>query len=362
MTSQEDGYVVNFLPMTKRLSEIIKAAGQPTMQSGVLKPSKDSPTHDLIDFMLARTQEMQQEYIRIQKRVTEDPGTAGDQGEENWASLPRSWLPPTFRVVTKGRILSHEGTASPQVDVLVLHPTYPNHLIDKKLYLAGGVVAAFECKITLKTHHIRDAVANSVAIKKRALSMRGSPYRDLHSSIIFGLLAHSHERKTGGLPPLLKLYEVLYEEDLKQIEHPRHTLDVICVADQGFWNAVKYIHTPHTMGTEFDQSELSRMFERNGVCATGLHLHSQEDNNQIAGFTPIGAMLTELIIKIAWQNPDVRRIADYFRNSRVSGSGIGIMRAWPLTVFSDDIREDIMAGSKLRRSLPMEWDEWSAHF
>ena len=50
-------------------------------------------THDLYDFMQQISNEMAAEYDRIQKRATEDPGTAGDQGEENWAELLRGWLP-----------------------------------------------------------------------------------------------------------------------------------------------------------------------------------------------------------------------------------------------------------------------------
>ena len=88
-----------------------------------LKIKTDS--HDLDDFMLAAADEMASEYESFQKRVKEDPGTAGDQGEENWATLLREWLPSTYHVVTKGRILSHQGVASPQIDVLVLHSTYP---------------------------------------------------------------------------------------------------------------------------------------------------------------------------------------------------------------------------------------------
>ena len=107
-------------------------------------------THDLVNFMQALTREMDAEYQRIQKRASEDPGTAGDQGEENWAEVLRLWLPPTYQVVTKGRIISQQDTPpSPQVDVLVLKPTYPKGLLNKKLYLAAGVEAAFECKITL---------------------------------------------------------------------------------------------------------------------------------------------------------------------------------------------------------------------
>jgi hypothetical protein len=71
-----------------------------------------------------------------------------------------------YRVVTKGRILSHEGAAGPQVDVLVLHPNYPPFLVNKKLYLASGVLAAFECKLTLKAEHITKATQNSAAVKR----------------------------------------------------------------------------------------------------------------------------------------------------------------------------------------------------
>ena len=107
-------------------------------------------THDLHDFMRQISAEMSAEYNRIQKRATEDPGNAGDQGEQNWAELLRDWLPRNYEVVTRGRIISQEGATSPQIDVLVLDGTYPKKLLNNKLYLAVGVAAAFECKVTLK--------------------------------------------------------------------------------------------------------------------------------------------------------------------------------------------------------------------
>ena len=67
--------------------------------------------HDIHDFFNSSQQVIAREYARIRKRANEDPGTAGDQGEENWATLLRGWLPPYFHVVTKGRILT---TAIPQ--------------------------------------------------------------------------------------------------------------------------------------------------------------------------------------------------------------------------------------------------------
>ena len=54
-----------------------------------------------------------QEYVRIQKRATEAPGTARGQGQGNWATLFREWLPRYFHVVNKGSILTDSGYASP---------------------------------------------------------------------------------------------------------------------------------------------------------------------------------------------------------------------------------------------------------
>ena len=108
--------------------------------------------HDLYDFMLQAQHRVSMEYDRISKRAAEDSGTAGDQGEEIWATLLRDWLPINYTVVTKGRIIGHDGVPSGQVDVIVLKGTYPKGLIDKneKMYLAAGVAAAFECKNTLR--------------------------------------------------------------------------------------------------------------------------------------------------------------------------------------------------------------------
>ena len=66
--------------------------------------NENKKSNDLHDFMVSATHEMQSEYERIQKSSKEDPGTAGDQGEENWAALFRDWLPPNYHIVTKGRM------------------------------------------------------------------------------------------------------------------------------------------------------------------------------------------------------------------------------------------------------------------
>jgi hypothetical protein len=71
------------------------------------------PPHELEEFLHQDQAEIAAEYERIFRRSTEDPGTAGDEGEENWAALFRSWLPDTYQVVTKGRIVFPDKTATP---------------------------------------------------------------------------------------------------------------------------------------------------------------------------------------------------------------------------------------------------------
>lgn len=119
------------------------------------------PPHELEHFMNDISLELKREYQRIKNRSSEDPGTAGDEAEENWAGLLRNWLPSTYTIVTKGRLISETGETSPQFDILILNPSYPKALINKKVYLAGGVCAVFECKLTLRSSDLNKTFENA---------------------------------------------------------------------------------------------------------------------------------------------------------------------------------------------------------
>ncbi len=317
----------------------------------------NAKSNDLIDYMQSITEEMAREYDRIQKRATEDAGTAGDEGEENWADLFREWLPPTYQIVTKGRILSHEGFASRQIDVLVLRPTYPKKLLNKKTYLAGGVLAAFECKLTLKAEHIRQAVKNAVEIRNIIPRRVGTPYKELYSPIIYGLLAHSHSWKGNKSTPLENIENKLYISDQELIKHPREMLDILCVADLSTWNSWKYnnirpnpalLHpslretvwtSPHIM-----TSYICRTFDR---------------KDQLPSFTPVGAMTSKLLKKLAWEDPNIRQIAEYFNLTNIDGLGNGHTRSWEISTFSDLVRN-----KQVPTDYPnnRDWNEWGTYF
>ena len=298
---------------------------------------------DLSDFMLSATRKMAEDYDRIQKRASEDPGTAGDQGENNWAALLKGWLPHTFHIVTKGRILSHNGIASPQVDILVLQPEYPKHLLDEKLYLAGGVLAAFECKVTLKSNHIEKFVKNSVEIKRNLPTLKGSPYKELQSTIIYGLLAHSHIWQSDNSKPISNIEGHLWEADENNVIHPIQMPDLLCVANLGYWTATKSTFLgPHT--TNYWSEQISSQYGVNGSATSGYMRYSQETNIRNKGFSPIGAMITDLLTKLTWRIPSLKSIAQYFHQSSLMSSGEGFVRTWESSIYSEEIRRRIEYG------------------
>lgn len=314
-------------------------------------------SHDLYDFMSEISNDMAYEYKRIQKRATEDPGTAGDQGEENWATLLRDWLPATYEVVTKGRIISHEGKMSPQIDILVLKDSYPRKLLDKKVYLAAGVAAAFECKVTLIASHIKEAIENCVKVKSLFRPRAGTPYKELHSPIVYGLLAHSHSWKGEQSRPTENIEAKLINEDENHVDHPRKILDLLCVADLASWSSS--IMTFVGPGQIPDWSQMAPIYGPNGSATTAYIGHSSSNDNQVEHFTPVGVLIAYLSQKLAWEHPEYRSLADYYRVTNISGSGKGSMRKWDANIYSDKIRARVQRG---QLSNGASWNEWSVHF
>ena len=281
-------------------------------------------SHDLTYFMRQATTEMATEYQRIRMRTRADPGTAGDEGEENWAELLRAWLPATFHVVTKGRILFSNGESSGQHDVLVLNPSYPKGLLSKKYYLAAGVVAAFECKTTLLREHIRKVVRSSVRLGQLSRSDRS-----VRQHIVYGLLAHSHEIASKRRPPGEVLSSALYQIDLDEVSDPRDCLDLICVADLGTWTLMRLPFAPQE---ETSVVSVETCYMR--------QLRPQGEFVDIPGLfpDPIGRFLTSLLGRLAPVDPALGAIASYFFDAGLYGTGSGQSRHWELTETFEELQ------------------------
>ena len=323
--------------------------------------------HDLHDFVLSSQKVIEAEYTRIRKRALEDPGTAGDQGEENWAELLRGWLPSYFHVITKGRILTERGYASPQIDVLVLTPSYPRILLDKKLYLSGGVVAAFECKTTLKAEHIRAAAKTAAELRQHLPKRTGTPYKELNSTVVYGLLAYSHSWKKAASQPLGNISKILAEADRTFAQHPAECLDFVTVADMANWASFK---GPFQLQLYYYDGSVKKPCGPPGHVMTA-HVCTSRDG-QAEHYSPIGALLSKLFSKLAWAFTDMRHLDEYFRGVSITGSGWGPGRYWDLSAFSDETLDKLTSSEYHAEATarfvsgnfndPDRFDEWYSFF
>jgi hypothetical protein len=312
--------------------------------------------NELSIFLLQELDALQSEYERIQKRVREDPGTAGDEGEENWATLLRKWLPSEYHIVTKGRILSHKGEASPQVDIIILHPSYPPALKDKKLYLAGGVAAAFECKLTLRLTHLKKFFLNARSIKRIVPRRTGTPYLELNKPLIYGLLSHTYESSVSDKNTIKKISDKLIQLDCEIVDHPMSMFDLLCVADLGVW------------ASEKDQYAARSIADPSDECQTVYKSYSETPLTK-PKFAPIGNLLLILTRKLAWEDKRMRRIAEYYSlvfENRI-GWGIGKNRYWKLnhSLYSPRLLEEIKNAHRTTNGNVYGtpgglWDEWRA--
>ena len=326
--------------------------------------SKDK-THDLHDFMRQKSDWIAAQYERIQKRATEDSGTAGDQAEEDWAKLLRDWLPQTYHVETKGRIISQDGEVSPQIDVLVLKSIYPKQLIDEhqKIFLAAGVAAAFECKTTLKASHIKEAMETCVKIKNLYPDREGTPYKELHAPIVYGLLAHSHSWRSPNSTPEANIEQKLLESDNLHVLHPRQGLDLLCIADLGTWIAGKltFVGPATVSGWTSLDPRIHLQYGSEGSTQSIYIEHTLSHDNQTEHFTPIGALIAKLMERLAWEDPALRDLVDYYRATKIGGDGKGGFRQWPISIYSENVQCHIQSGGNLSSNVET-WDEWKVGF
>lgn len=307
------------------------------------------PTHDFLDFINQASTRMQQEYNRIQKRAREDPGTAGDQGEENWKALISQWVPANYHVVTKGRLLNHAGEASPQVDVLVLHPSYPVGLLDVKLYMVDCVAAAFECKITLRPEHIKKSVENAKIIRRLLRQRRGTPYRELWSPLIYGLLAHSHCWKGENSTPEANIERLLHGAEREVVEHPREMLDVICISDLCAWYASK---TPFL---KIAGPDVCSYHIRNRH--TTITTAPETEKGDLASSHPIVVLIRTLMRRLAYEDPSLRGLSHYLQWANLGvDSGGGDGRGWnSRSVYSSEVLSELR---RQNNEALIPWDEW----
>ncbi|MGW4141906.1 DUF6602 domain-containing protein [Streptomyces mirabilis] len=287
--------------------------------------------HDIRFFMSEMTHEISSEYARLRARAREDPGTAGNQGEETWAQLLRKWIPSGYHIVPGGRIIDTDGNTSPQVDILILHPSYPPGLLGIKHYLAPAVVAAFECKLTLTRAHIKKS-SNCAALLEEMMVREGRPAGELY----YGVLAHSHSWSQGS-NPAYRVHQALSDYAEEFTKRPGQCIDALCVADLGAWLADINI-THH-------QVEMSHLGPLEGLIPKSVQ-QTKEWKESYSGPEPITRTIAHLLGRLGNNQNGVDRVATYLRKIGSIGTQAGATRGF-YGLSADEIPSHVIDITKL---------------
>jgi hypothetical protein len=229
------------------------------------------------------------------------------------------------------------------MDVLVLSPSYPHGLSTEKYIFSGGVVAAFECKLTLRKPDVKRAFKAAHKIKKKIKPRLGTPYGELNSSPIVGLLAHSQSLGKGRRS--WTLHETIEAFQHQFADHPRELLDIICVADTATLPLAKTV----LIGPGLSDDETEELAERKikGAVAA-MYVIQDEDRSILAG------LIYELTFRLAFEDSSIRPWADHLANLGFYG-GIGR----PIYCAEDALSQPVRKKLRAKGSEPDRWSEWN---
>ncbi|MHA1749522.1 MAG: DUF6602 domain-containing protein [Promethearchaeota archaeon] len=324
--------------------------------------------HDFFDLMSHLENLLQDEWNRIQKWVRADPGTAGNQAELNWANILCNWLPSNYHIVTKGRIINSMKQMSPQIDIIVLHPSYPIGLRDKKLYFSSGVVAAFECKLTLTLKEMRKAFKNSFEFKKLYKPKLGDPYNELHLPIMYGILSHSHDLKSTEEKLKMSIHKRIRDITIETLQiferknpsfcHPRYLTDIISIANVATFSLQKAL----LIGNFKNKQLLKTLYSDDpSDCLATYYLAFPKNINNSKNHTGkvLGALIAEITKYLAYQDHSLREFSNYlFETDIWIGEATINSIKWQPDVFSSEVLEEIQKkGFKNDK-----WSMWASFY
>lgn len=309
---------------------------------------------DVQDIVKSFDREMQEDYVRISKNASKDPGTAGDQGQANWQELLKKWLPSYFKIVVNGRVVSNKSTDSPQIDIIILRPEYPDILIEKKVFVADGIIAMFECKTTLRREDIKKTFQNSERLSNHFEHLKGTFRNELNRPFIYGMICHSHEWKGKNSNPVDNISNALNDNLAEITSHPRNMLDFLCVADLGFWKSLKSIQS----ASEYTMSKVNNTdFKPTGTTQTAYMCHADKVTVPNQTFSPQGNLLSFLFQRLSWQFDGLKPLSQLFSKSGTTSGGKTqrLGQIWTIDIFSEELKNRSCFGPFSESPLNDEW-------
>jgi len=249
----------------------------------------------------------------------------GHRVESDWDQVLREWLPPQYATGTRKYILLEvEGgpSVTKETDLVVFHPHYPEKLREKSSVLASGVAAAFSCKRTVDRAAIKEAYEDADILRRGMTIRENTPREHLAPPVFYGLLGGSHTWMNEE--PKQTIRAILDEFD-KGVEAPRLGLDMMCVADLGYWGRSTSIFPEKHMKQLSDQ--IIDILGTDALVFSAMR-HRYDDPQPLA---PITNFIGSLWSKLALNDKSLAPLAHGFRITKTyPTSGQLAFRRWKL--------------------------------
>lgn len=171
-----------------------------------------------IEYDKSSQRQLAEERKKLKATSRCNPDSAGECTEDIFAELVRNLIPDEFKVVTRARIEFDNPGESPQLDLVILKPGGEKRLNNLKSYPLSSVLAAFECKLTLRKRDLEKAALTANAIKcnyANGMASHTSPtqYEIGSCRPYFGILALGWE-KGDDISLVTQFVDVLHESFL----------------------------------------------------------------------------------------------------------------------------------------------------
>lgn len=286
---------------------------------------------------------------------------SGHAAEASWGETLKAWLPPQYSFGYRKYILPEIDADSHvyrETDLVIYRPGYPQALREKSEVLAAGVLAAFSVKLTLDRKGLREAAEEAASVRRHVAPRLGTPRRELVLPFRYGVLAHSHR---FGKDPREKLGVELWDADHEFSQHPRESLDLVCVADLGAWS--KHTSTYTWSWNEEERLKGNLIPEHYYASTSFMDQETQYSVNYpkprdtgLPGnsLSPLTVFLSSLYRMLAQEDPLAEPFSSGLIGSGLSGSASGRVRPWPLgEVYSEFLPE--MLPSRIVNGRDPEW-------
>jgi hypothetical protein len=184
------------------------------------------------------------------------------------------------------------------------------------------VAAAFSCKRTIDRAAIKEAYEDADTLRRGMTIRDGTPRQHLAPPVFFGLLGGSHRWKDDD--PKQKIKGILDEFD-RGVETPRLGLDMMCIADLGYWVRSTSIFPEKYMKQQSEQ--VTEILGKEALVFSAMR-HKYDDPQPLS---PATNFIGSLWGKLALNDKSLTPLADGFRiTNTYPSSGQLALKRWKL--------------------------------